>query len=156
MQFKDVKPNDVIYILDRNNINIEKGNVVSVSFPHISGKPNTPTMVVDVTITINGETKQYEIKDSAESVYVGYTLFTPNIESVLTELRGLQKQSEDIVASIDKHKLNIDKCKELLSTIDPVFKKEQESEKRISQIETSIDKLNSLIEKLTIKIGTHE
>ena len=65
MLFKDIKQGYPLYIFDRNTVTIKTATVSSVSFPHISNQP-TAGMVVDVTVTIDGNSQQYEIKDSSE------------------------------------------------------------------------------------------
>ena len=54
MAFKDVKQNYSIYILNKQDISITDGKVISVGFPHMDLN-NKPTigqsqMVIDVTI----------------------------------------------------------------------------------------------------------
>lgn len=148
MLFKDIKQGYPLYIFDRSDVSVKTGNVASVSFPHISAKPNGG-MVVDVTINIEGNSQQYEIRDTSECAYVGTTMLTPNVESVLNEVRMLKAQSEEVIKSIDKHKDNIVKCAALLSELDPVYKEKQANEKRLSRIEDSIDRLTTIIEKMS-------
>lgn len=55
MTFKDVKQNYSVYILNKQDITITDGKVISVGFPHLdlSTKPTMgqSQMVVDVTIS---------------------------------------------------------------------------------------------------------
>ena len=148
MLFKDIKQGYPIYIFDRNSVTVKTGNVTAVSFPHLSNKANAG-MVVDVTITTEGTSQQYEIKDTSECAYVGTTMLSPNIDSVLNEIRVLKAQSEEVVKSIDKHQDTINKCSALLTEFDPVFKEKQVNEERLSRIEKSIDKLTNIIEGMT-------
>jgi hypothetical protein len=148
MLFKDIKQGYPIYIFDRNSVTVKTGNATAVSFPHISNKVNTG-MVVDVTINIDGNSQQYEIKDTSECAYVGTIMLSPNIDSVLNEIRGLKAQSEEVVKSIDKHQDTINKCSALLTEFDPIFKEKQVNEERLSRIEKSIDKLTTVIENMT-------
>jgi hypothetical protein len=73
MQFKDVKQNYPVYILDKQNVTYKQGKVTSVSFPHID---NTNPMamgktVVDVAIEADGKTATYAIPDSMSIAYAG-------------------------------------------------------------------------------------
>lgn len=147
MLFKDVKQGYPLYIFDRNNVSIKTGSVTAVTFPHISTKPNGG-MVVDVTVTIDGATQQYEIRDTSECAYVGTTMLSPNIESVLNEVRLLRAQSEEAIKSVDRHKENISKCTTLLTEFDPVYKEKQANEQRLTNIENSIEKLTNILEKM--------
>ena len=65
MAFKDVKQNYSVYILNKQDITITDGKVISVGFPHLdlSTKPTIgqSQMVVDVTIEANSKTATYSI-----------------------------------------------------------------------------------------------
>lgn len=147
MLFKDVKQGCPLYIFDRNSVSVKTGNITGVTFPHLSNQPNGG-MVVDVTVNVDGNAQTYEIKDTSESAYVGTTMLTPNVDSVLTEIRALKTQSEEIVRSVDKHEGIISKCSTLLSELDPVYKEKQLNEQRLSRLEESIDKLALIVEKM--------
>ena len=60
MAFKDVKQNYSVYILNKQDITITDGKVISVGFPHLdlNTKPTMgqSQMVVDVTIEANSKT----------------------------------------------------------------------------------------------------
>lgn len=128
-------------------MSVKTANVTAVSFPHLSNKPNGG-MVVDVTVNVEGNSQQYEIKDTSECAYVGTTMLTPNIENVLNETRALKTQSEEIIKSVDKHQETISKCATLLTEFDPVYKEKQANDQRLSRIEDSIDRLTTIIEKM--------
>lgn len=147
MLFKDVKQGYPLYIFDRNNVSIKTGNVTAVSFPHISTKVNSG-MVVDVTVNIDGASQQYEIKDVSECAYVGTTMLSPNIDSVLNEVKVVKAQSEEIIKSIDKHQETINKCAALLAEFDPAYKEKRVNEERLNRIEKSIEKLTAIVENI--------
>lgn len=147
MLFKDVKQGYPLYIFDRNTVTIKTATVSSVSFPHISSQP-TSGMVVDVTVNIDGNSQQYEIKDSSECAYVGTTMLSPNIGNILNEVRVFKSQSEEALKLIDKHKESIEKCASLLTEYDPVYKDKQANEQRLTKIESSIEKLTTLLERM--------
>jgi ornithine cyclodeaminase/alanine dehydrogenase-like protein (mu-crystallin family) len=150
MLFKDVKQGYPLYIFDRSSVSVRTASVSAVSFPHLSSKPNSG-MVVDVTINIDGNSQQYEIRDTSECAYVGTIMLSPNVESVLNEIRTLKAQSEEAIKLVDKHKENIAKCTTLLTEFDPVYKEKQATEERLSRIENSIGKLTTIIENMNTK-----
>lgn len=68
MAFKDVKQNYSVYILNKQDITITDGKVISVGFPHLdlNTKPTMgqSQMVVDVTIEANSKTATYSIPET--------------------------------------------------------------------------------------------
>lgn len=76
-------------------------------------------MVIDLDVIINNETFKYQMKDSSDVAYVGTTVISPNVESILNEVRATRQQSQDIVDSVDKHKVILEKCSTLLVEFDP-------------------------------------
>lgn len=148
MLFKDIKQGNQIYIFDRVNTDIKVGNVQTVSFPHLSTQPNMG-MVIDLDVIINNETFKYQMKDSSDVAYVGTTVISPNVESILNEVRATRQQSQDIVDSVDKHKVILEKCSTLLVEFDPQYKERKENEQRLSNIEQSILELKNMITNIT-------
>lgn len=141
-------------MLDRNAMSVTKGTVQAVSLPRYdmnSTATSSLGMVMDVTIQAEGNSGQYVVKDTAETVYAndGVLLITPNINNVLTEIRYIKTQSEDILNSVEKHKETVQKCSKLLAELDPVFKKDQATEKRFAELEQAISKLSDSNDKLT-------
>lgn len=154
MLFKELKNGCLVYMLDKTNITVTKGNVQAVSLPRYdmnSANPSGFGTVIDVTIQADGKSGQYVVKDSAETVYAndGNLLITPNVNNILTELRSIKQQSEDVIKSVDKHKELVSKCAELLESLDPVFKKDQATEKRFLELEQAITKLSDSNDKIT-------
>lgn len=154
MTFKEINKGSLVYMLDKSTMTVTKGNVQAVSLPRYdmnSTSPSSLGMVIDVTIQADGNSGQYVVKDTAETVYAndGCLLITPNINNVLTELRYIKAQSEDVISSVDKHKDTVDKCSKLLEELDPVFKKDQVTEKRFAEIEQAISKLSDSNDKIT-------
>lgn len=147
MLFKDIKQGGQIYIFDRNDVSIRIGTVNTVSFPHISTQINGG-LVIDIGVTIDGESYQYQVKDISEVAYVGTTLISPNVDNVLNEVRALRQQSEEVIKSIGKHESIVDKCNSLLTDFDPQYKERQVNEQRLTNIEKSIERLTTMMENL--------
>lgn len=72
---RDVKQNYSVYILNKQDITITDGKVISVGFPHLdlSTKPamGQSQMVVDVTIEANSKTATYSIPENLSVTYAG-------------------------------------------------------------------------------------
>ena len=91
MAFKDVKQNYSVYILNKQDITITDGKVISVGFPHLdlSTKPamGQSQMVVDVTIEANSKTATYSIPENLSVTYAG--------DVVLSELNPVYKEKKE-------------------------------------------------------------
>ena len=146
-----------MYLLDRPNVNVGQCSVVSVSQPHFDAKMlNNPlSMVVDVTIDINGAKKAYVFAESAEFGTIDGLLITPNRDVVIREIQGIQGQAEAALKMVDRQKEIIGKCQSALSELDPTAKDRQEMDARMLSLEKSnrelIEKLGELLKAVKTK-----
>lgn len=138
MMFKDIKQGDAIYLFDRNNISIQTGKVTAVNPSHAGKYNNTFDMVVDLTIDVDGTMQTYTFKDSNEVSYAGQIMISPNIDSVLKEIKQTKNQSEDALKSVDKNREIVEKCTNLIAEFDPVYKERKENDQRYSKLENEI------------------
>lgn len=104
-------------MFDRNNIEVQTVQVVSVSTPHMDKYDNQFNMVVDVAVLNAGKTQTYTFKDSNEVGYTGQLMITPNKECVIKELQLLKSQSQTILDNIDQYKQNVEKCDKLIRSL---------------------------------------
>lgn len=141
MTFKELKPGDYIYVIDKVNA---KANFVKINSitPSVGLQPGQIGIFKDINVTIDNINKSYTVNEIWDTALADNTntVITPNVERALTEIKGMKKQNEDIVSNIDKYKENIAKCDNLLSELDPSFKKEQAYEKRFSKLEEAYAK----------------
>ena len=68
MLFKDIKQNYPIYILDKQELTVSQGKVLSIGFPRmdVMSKPANPIntqMVIDITIDNCGKSATYTIPE---------------------------------------------------------------------------------------------
>jgi hypothetical protein len=153
--FKDIKKDYPIYILDKANITFTKGTVTAVSFPrmdvmnkNLSNQNFNSGMVVDITISSNGKEATYTIPDSLSTAYAGNLVLATEQSNLVSEVEALKNASEQILASVDRHKEVVTKTTELLTNINPSFKEKQENELRISKMETDISLIKDMIKGL--------
>lgn len=147
MFFKDAKNGCAVYLFDRNEATVKQGVITNVTFPKLSAQQNMG-MTVDVTISCEGSSRVYEVKDTADNAFVGTLMITPNMENLANEIRGLKTQNEEILNSIDARRKTVERCEELLKEYDPVFKEKRMTDERFGRIESSIDKLTELVTKM--------
>ena len=151
MTFKELKPGNEIFVLDKNEVDVKKGTVSLVSPPHVSNQPGVLGMFVDITISADKYSGQYVVSENGVTAYASNNtiLITTNLDNVLAELRGIKTNAESIVNSIDKYKDDVCRCDTLLAELDPEFKREQSYEQRFSKIEKALDKLADSNDKIT-------
>ena len=58
------------------------------------------------------------------------------------------QNSENIVASIDRHKANIDACKDILKELNPVYAKETERDEAIESLTNQMNSMQSVLTRL--------
>lgn len=143
MLFKDLKPGNTLYILDKNEVRVERGTVSGVTPPHVSTQPGVFGMFVDVSVNTGGNSHTYVVSENGVTAYAdnNNVVVTVDVNNILAELRGIKVHCEDIVRNVGRYKANIGKCDTLLSEYDPVFKKEQDNERRFTRLEDAVAQL---------------
>lgn len=143
MLFKEIKPGNAVYILDRNAVEAEKGTVSNVTPPHVSTQPGVIGMFVDITVNTAKGNPTYIVNDNAVTAYAdnNNVIITTDVNNVLAELRAIKGRSEAVIGNIDKYKADIAKCDNLLADLDPVFKKERDNEIRFTKLEDAVAEL---------------
>lgn len=146
---QDVKQNYSVYILNKQDITITDGKVISVGFPHLdlSTKPamGQSQMVVDVTIEANSKTATYSIPENLSVTYAGDVVLSTDKQGLIAEVEQMKNTAEKILESVPKQKEVVDKTIVLLSELNPVYKEKKETEQRFSKIEESISRMESTV-----------
>lgn len=151
MYFKDLKQNYVVYIFDKQNINVRQGKVVNVSLPHFDSVNNTmrTNMVVDVTIDYNGKTTTYTLKEDTDTGYTGSVMVTTDKQNIVREVEMGKSQSEEILSQVEMHKDRITKYSQILADFNPAIKEKQEIDARFGKLESSINDIKSMLSEIT-------
>lgn len=149
VNYGDVKQNYSVYILNKQDITITDGKVISVGFPHLdlSTKPamGQSQMVVDVTIEANSKTATYSIPENLSVTYAGDVVLSTDKQGLMAEVEQMKNTAEKILESVPKQKEVVDKTTVLLSELNPVYKEKKETEQRFSKIEESISRMESTV-----------
>lgn len=145
MAFKDVKQSYSVYILNKQNMTIEDGKVMSVGFPHMDLNSKPTQMVVDITIESNGKTATYTIPENLSVTYAGDIVLSTDKQGLLYEVEAMRNSAEKILESAPRQKEIIDKSTALLSELNPIYKEKQENEQRFSKMESSINRLEQTV-----------
>lgn len=143
MTFKELRANNAIHILDKNDgVKYCQGKVLNVGMPRIdTPQPGTmpamqmPQMVVDVTVEANGKTETYKFPDSASVAGVGNTLFSTDKDGVIREVDATIAHCEQYFADKERMEKAYEQSKQLKSELDSAYKEKQETETRFHTIE---------------------
>lgn len=152
MLFKELKPGYPIYVLNCQTAEVGTGTVTFVGQPHVTqdkkklAKGNL-MMVVDVTTTIGNSTSTFELQDSASRTMSddGMLLITPNKDDVVSGMRMLQTRSEEALRMAPQHEAIKSKCGAWLQENDPVYQQNAAYEKKLTEMQSLIDKQNKVI-----------
>lgn len=166
MTFKDIKPNNTVFILDKNNLKVIPAKVINTSQPKIDmSKPNScmsgTTLIVDIDLNIEGKTVSYSIPENLEITYTNTGLvlaIDPN--KLVNEVNSLLREAKDQLAKKEYYEEVIKKTPDLMAELNPQLKEKQETDRRLNTMESSIStmqsdisKMTSLVEKLANQLG---
>lgn len=159
MTFKDIKENNVVYILDKNNLQVIKAKVKNSPIPKIDmNKPNlglsNSSLVVDLDLEINGKVTQYTIPESLEVTYTstGLVLSTES-SKLIPEVEAMAKEAKDTLAKEAYFKKVLEKSSSLLAELNPQLKERQETDRRLNLLEDKLSKVLTAVEKLTDQLN---
>ena len=158
--FKDLKPGLQMLILDKsaNPIKCHTGKVIKVSLPRVEmPKSDSPLnfsafqmqdRVVDLTIEYDGKTSTFVVPENSNVAYGDAVTIACSDEPIISEVKSRMKESADIVDSYDFHKANIEECRSILATLSPQYAETQETDKRMTAMETDIADIKDMIRTL--------
>ena len=154
MTFKDLRPNYPVYILDKDNMVFISGKVTANSFPRLNNGMNGKTeMVVDVTIEAANASATYTIPENSTITYTKNLVLATDRSLLINEVESMKNQAEEILASADKHKMVLEKSKDLLVQLNPIYKEKQETDQRFSKIENSLYDMRLVIKNQNKMMG---
>lgn len=151
IQFRDVKPNYPVFVLDKQKMEVAQGKVTGVGIPHMETDPRTGNsrIVVDVTIDVNGRTATYNIPENLAVTYTaGDLVLATEKQGLTSELEAMRSTAEQIINSVDRQKEVMEKATALLGEISPVHKDRQETEQRFKGLEDSVTGLKGDISEI--------
>lgn len=147
MQFKDIKQNYPVYILDKQNITYIQGKVASVSFPHMdnSNPMAVGKTVVDVVIEAAGKSATYTIPENMTMAYAGDLVLSTEKDGIIREVEAMKNTSEQYLKGIDRTREVLEKSTSLLAELNPEIKAKQENEQRLTNLENSLHELKEMM-----------
>lgn len=147
MNFRDLKQNNNVHILDKTTMCYEEVKVDAVGMPRFTtpqiGQTAQTGQVMDITI----KGVPYVVACDNSVAYSDKVVFSTDKSSLLPEVNRLKTEAENILASVDKAKDTVSKCDSLLCELDTAFKEKQETDKRIGAMESEIKSLSSIVKE---------
>lgn len=150
--FKNLSKGLQVYILEKK----EKpkyivGTVISVSEPRFqqpNGQYQVNERLVDLTIKIDKETKTYTVGENQTVAYSQDTTLSCTNDIINNELNSMIASSKEALANVDKYKMTIEECEQIIKQINPAFAQNLEQEKKLSNLESEVKELNNMIKQL--------
>lgn len=139
MMFKELKSGYPIYLFDRASLRYEQAKVMNVQPNYQAGYGK---MEVNVTIqTKDGKQNTYSVVDTEQSAYANTLLIATNKDCVVNEVNALKSTSEEVLSKVDEHKRIVEECGKLLAELDTTFRDQQQTEKRLSNLEDTMQEI---------------
>lgn len=131
-----------VYHVDSNNNNY--GSVFT---------QQSNTIYRDVTIEIGGKSSVYVIPELLETTKAGNIVLSTSSEALIKEVNAICNDAKEKLANRDYYQMVVDKTPELLVTLNPALKKEQETETRLKAVEGSVQEVKDLVKTLVEKLS---
>lgn len=151
--FQNIRVGTPLYVLHKQEPKLEIGEVMSVSVPQpqFGAYQVGMKMVVDVNIKVGEQPIEFQKLPADLSItdYAGNTMVVAeDRNAILNEISILRKNSEKVLESVDYHKGVLDKCTEMIETLNPAAKQEAEKQKEIDTLKTDVADMKSMLARL--------
>lgn len=156
MTFKDIKQGYPVYMLHKGEeMKASQGKVVTTTQPRFPEQYNGQAlgMVVDITIEENGTNRTYTMPADSSVVSAGMTVLSVDREGVLRDVEAMKAESEDALASMDKHRARVESCEKILTEWNPQLAERKKQDERIGSLETGMNELKGMIKSLVDKLS---
>lgn len=162
MNFKELKPNYPIHILDKTEgVKYVLGKVLNVGQPRYNmptqqapgSMPNfsMPSMKVDVTIEADGKTNTYALTENVSVDSIGNILFSIDKDGIIRELDATISHCEQYLSEEERIKKDLNDSKMLKGQLDTSYKDKQEVDRRFEKIEKNQEEMGDMMRKIMQK-----
>lgn len=145
MNFRDIRTNGTVHLLDKTTMQYSEVKVDAVGMPHYPtpqvGQAAPTGQVMDLTI----KGVPYVVACDNGIAFSEKTVFATDKSMLLPEVKRLKTEAETILAGVDKARDTVVKCDTLLCELDTAFKERQETERRFGAMESKINSLADLM-----------
>jgi prefoldin subunit 5 len=164
--FSALRQGAPLYILEKGETpNIKIGQVESVTQPRPKYATYNPAVgingnmetIVDITVKINGDKKEYIGIPSNLSIHgYGDIVISESRDAMISEVDGMLQSSQSIIDSIEYHKKMVTACEEMLKSLNPAYAKEQERDGAIDSLKNEVETLRKEISRMTHLLAKSE
>lgn len=152
--FQNLRVGTPLYVLHKNELKIETGEVTFVSQPVNQFNQvvfaNSQPATVDISMQVDG--KPIELKKIPATLTISdcgnNRVVSESREAISTELSVMKANSQRVIDSMDQHKEIVRKCDELLQELNPQIKQEAERSKEIESLANRVGGLESSIGRI--------
>lgn len=144
MQFREIKAGGLLYIYNRQKIELSTSKAISVSAPRLDKSNGVATMVVD--IAIDGVT--YTFKDTSEVGYTSNLVISSDRSKILQEVESQKEDAENLLSKVEITKQDLPRIEKVLDLLNPSAKEKKEIEERFARLEGSLGKISEAIDQL--------
>ena len=150
--FQGLRESSPFYILYKSEPRLEVGEVISVSSPvpqfgnitYQSGNLVPPKNVVDVKVSINGESVDFQ-KLPADASIADFgsngIVVSESRDAIINEISGFKKASERVLADVERHKHVVTERDTMLTLLNPQLKREAEQAEEIENLKRGMSDL---------------
>lgn len=166
--FKNLKQNNTVYILDKNDFSVKHGTVTVDPVTQVTTNKltNKSEVMTDLTVTTDGKTVIYSIPDNSTLTTAGSLILATTEQELCSEVDRLLNASKQYFQDEPFHKRVLEKAPDAMLALNPALREKMEQEQRMSEMKQSyndmqelvrkqseaIDKQNAMIEKLIKKL----
>lgn len=149
MSFASTRQGCQIYLLRRGSQpKLEIVNVSQVSermaMPG-GGYAYPPRSVVNITVDTQPQQTTFQCVPTDTDVYYcenGQTVVAATREAMNNELTSMMRRSEEIIRSVDNHRVIIESCNELLNKLNPERGEKAKQDEEIATIKSELNELS--------------
>ena len=144
MLLKDCQKGYPIFILNRNEITACQGKIIDVSRPHFDSRnPSSTSMVIDVTVEIDGKQTSFVMSESSSIAYTDNLVLSCDRNDIMHEVEAICSRNEEELKQTEVRRQTVQKCKTILEDWNPAIKQQRESEERMTKMEKAMGQLRS-------------
>ena len=155
--FQGLQAGMPLYILYKNDPKVVEARVVSCNTHPPVPNPNNPMAILngpvtDVTVTVDGKTLppfQGLSPNAMMATFSNDGMFISEDRGlIINEVTSMRDNSQRIVESFDIHKSMVEKCNELLLSLNPEKQKELAQAKEMSDLKGELAELKGMLSLL--------
>ncbi len=165
--FKDLQRGYQVHLLDKTQ-RVPKyyvGTIVGVSDPRVENpmpqmgqiQPNFNAFggdrVRDLTIEFGGTTKTIVVSEMASVTSNSALTLSCALEPIANEVRAIQKQNEDEIASLPLRKEIVAECEDILSKVIPAYGDAKAQNERFDRLERSMTLMVETMQQMALAVA---